>query len=324
MTDIRANHYPVEATFHGFAEGWKSTGLSFGDIGRMSVRERKGAPARRFVTPSWAVNDDELAELVTYFMEKRARLHGTYEGTLAERLAHAEARLLHEGRPQYVESLQNLCAEYVQLKKSGTADAGRVRSLEILIANRDTVVRMIDGGCSRLLLGVVYHYYRRGLNGLQVGEEISLKHDHVRQILYRLHFAWRELKGIEPERISHRYPEFEGDYELDDEQVFILRARGLSYRAISIRLRIPYFEVLNARARLKRRRETLEVVCGAVQQHTGEVLPVPDLPRCFESSTPTPPSENVRYKLYAQFCERLGHAPMSERVWQIQDKGNMY
>jgi hypothetical protein len=320
MTDIAITHYPVSATFHGFTEGWTSTGLSYGDLDRMSLHKRKGAPARRFATPSWAVNDDELAELVTFFMESRAQLRSENPGTLAERLAGAEAVLLRERRPVIVETLQNLCAEYVQLKKSGT-DTKRVQGLEILIANRDTMVRMIDGGCSRMLLGVVYHYYRRGLNGLQVGEEIGLRHDHVRQLLYRLHASWRVLKGIEPERISYRYPAFGGDYELDDEQVYILRARGLSYRAISVRLHIPFFEVRNAIARLKRHHEKLEVVSDAVRQHTGAVVPVPALPH--ESSTVIPPSENVRYKVYVQFCERLGHAPMSERVWQIQDRGSM-
>jgi hypothetical protein len=238
MTQLAARHYPVASTYHG-AEGWTSTGLSYGDLDRMSLRSHKGAPGRRFATPSWAVNDGELAELVTYFMELRAQLRGENPGTVAERLARAEAVLVRERRPMIVETLHNLCDEYVRLKKSGT-DAERVQCLEILISNRDTLLRMIDGGCSRMLLGVVYHYYRRGLNGLQVGEEIGLRHNHVRQILYRLHMAWRDLKDVEPERISYRYPEFEGNaYELDDEQVYILRARGLSYRAIAERLRIP-------------------------------------------------------------------------------------
>ena len=320
-------HHPVAATYHGAQEGWTSTKIAHEDFARMATYTRVPAPGRRFATPSWAVNDAELSELLVFSIMLRAGFRNqiAYENeTVAERLTRAENKL-QEKRPDILADLQRLCARYVEEKRQPKPDADKVHSLEILIANRDTMLHMIDAGCARIILGVVYHYYRRGLNSLQVAEEIGFRHCHVRQILYRLHEDWLNLKGIEPERLTQRYRPFEGhDYTVNDEHVFILRSRGLRNLAIACRLGIPVFEVRKALTRIKKNHLLALEVSDTVREQTGEVIPVPDLPRRFDSLVSAPPTENIRYKVYVQFCERLGHSPMSERVWQIQDKSNRY
>jgi hypothetical protein len=312
---VQTPMYPVSATYHGAVAGWESTGLTYDDYQRMSTHSHVLAPGRRLATPSWAVNDTELAELLTHFMELRARIRSAQSGTLAERLARAEEKL-KEQRPELSETIQRLCAEYVQVKNESEPDAERLRLLEILIPNYDTQLRMIDGGCSRIICGVVYHFYRRGLNGLQVAEELNIQHCHVRQILWRLHADWYVLKGIKAERIIERPRKFRGrPYTVDEEQIVELRVRGLSCAAISERLWVPYFEVKNVLRRIrqmeKRERETM----AAVQTYTGETLRSRRKPRRFEKTKPA----NTRYKIYVEFCNRLGQTPLSERMWYLQD-----
>jgi len=307
--------YPVSATYHGAEGGWESTGLSYDDYARMQKHSRALAPGRRLHTPSWAVNDVELAELLAHFMEGRARLRSKQSGTYAERITRAEEKL-KEQRPELVEMLQRFCTEYVQLKNETEPDAGRLRYLEIILPNVDTQLRMIDRGCSLIICGVVYHFYRRGLNGLQVAEELNLQHCHVRQILWRLHWDWYALKGIKPERILGRVLKFRGrPYTVDEEQIVELRARGLSVTAISARLLIPHFEVKNTLRRVRqldrREREALAVV----QARTGETLEARRKHRrIFEQINP-----NTRYMIYVEHCNRLGHAPLSEMIWNMQD-----
>jgi hypothetical protein len=78
--------FPVHAEY-GADGQWQSTGVSYEDYARMSVHQHKLAPWRRIETPSWAVNDSHLRELLVAFMEERAQFRAPTSGTLTERLA---------------------------------------------------------------------------------------------------------------------------------------------------------------------------------------------------------------------------------------------
>jgi hypothetical protein len=311
-------HHPVATRWT--PTGIETTGLDWDDyLNRMSTHQHVLAPGRRFATPTWAVNDGQLRELLVRNLELRAGLRLQREGTLAERLARAE-KALHEKRPGIEAELRRLCARYVDIKRHPQPDSFFVeKELEILISNRDTQLRVIDGGAARIICGVVYHFYRRGLNALQVAEELGLKHCHVRQILWRLHEDWRNLKGIEPERLIARPRKFWSahSYTVDDDSIYILRERGLSQEAIARRLSIPVFEVPKALQRIRKGHNLALEVRDTVHDVTGEMVTVKNLPKRAEAVRVPAPS--TRYTLYVEFCKRLGQEPMSEKLWNISN-----
>src|SRR6185312_4187785 len=87
--------FPVHAEY-GADHEWTSTGIGFEEYSRMQTVTRSVAPGRQLETPSWAVNDAQLRELLVAFLEERAfnGRTGLQTGTLVERFANAQSKLV--------------------------------------------------------------------------------------------------------------------------------------------------------------------------------------------------------------------------------------
>jgi hypothetical protein len=187
--------HPVHAEYSADGE-WQSTGISFSDYGRMSVHQHKLASCRRIETPSWAVNDSHLRELLVAFMEERAQFRAPISGTLTERLATAQKKII-AATARLIATIDKLCARYVELKRTVPFTpeiAKQATNLSRQIETLDTRLRFEskDGGLA-LVCGVIYRYYRLGLDSVGVGKELFIKPPSVRQIIWRLSKTWERL-----------------------------------------------------------------------------------------------------------------------------------
>lgn len=218
-------HFPVAAWREGASGDWQSNGISFDDYSRMQTHVRKLSASRRLDTPEWAVNQDKLRELLVVFLEDRA-LSGKkrFSGTLADRLAKAQGKLIADCE-NLKGLLDKLCREYVAVKKKNALDP-RVKKLQIEIEGLDTRIRFEgkDGGAS-LVLGVVYYYYRCGLDSVAVAKQLGCKPPQVRQILWRLARTWDKMHGI-----PRPAP------KINDQEALKLKHAGFTLKQIAIRL----------------------------------------------------------------------------------------
>jgi hypothetical protein len=102
---------------------WLTTGLDFSDYARCQTQQRN-QQERRLATPTWAVNNPMLRDLITTFMEERAGFRKPQTGprggalTLRERLDRAQA-YIRNARPRMFATLDKLCKEYVKVKREG-------------------------------------------------------------------------------------------------------------------------------------------------------------------------------------------------------------
>lgn len=216
--------YPVDA--RKTVDGWVSTGIDFSDYARMGTQQRKQSGERRLPTPTWAVNDAQLQELLVTFMEERAGLRKK-KGTLAERLARAQTAIINQ-RPRLSAVLDKLCKDYVHIKRFGAyadlsdtevldiaesvfnnrpllaSDASGLGAREMLTAKQtrdwaieieglDTYLRYTQTGGAGVVAAIVWLYYRVGMDSVGVGAELGLKPPHIRQTLWRLHETARKL-----------------------------------------------------------------------------------------------------------------------------------
>lgn len=191
--------FPVHAEY-GADHEWQSPGIAFEDYARMQTSVRAVAPGRQLETPSWAVNNTQLRELLVAFLEERAfnGRTGLDTGTLAERLANAQRKLIANCGKFLIPTIDRLCKRLVALKGSGPSTQQtqkQIRSLEQEIENADTRLRFEqkDGGAS-LVLGVVYFYFRLGQDSVAVGKQLETKPPHIRQIVWRLRNTWAKLE----------------------------------------------------------------------------------------------------------------------------------
>lgn len=192
--------FPVHAEY-GADHEWTSTGIGFEEYSRMQTSVRAVAPGRQLETPSWAVNDAQLRELLVAFLEERAfnGRTGQQTGTLTERLANAQKRLIAMCEKTLVPTIDRLCQRLVSLKRSTplTQDAQKqIQQLENQIENLDTRLRFEqkDGGAS-LTLGVAFYYFRVGLDSVGTAKQLGIKPPHARQIVWRLRNTWAKLEG---------------------------------------------------------------------------------------------------------------------------------
>jgi len=211
--------------------GWLTNGIDFNDFGRMQVQSRSGA-SRKLPVPNWAVNDRLLRDLIVTFMEERAGWRKESRGpkggelTLKERLSKATGVITGDQRPRLSAMLDERCMKYVKMRRRGM-DPGmtdeeinqslmqrfmpgfepearhvktskKLRALEIEIESIDTYLRITANGGADVIAGVVYLYYRMGMDSVNVGAVLGLKPPHCRQILYRLHRTWER-------RLSAKY-----------------------------------------------------------------------------------------------------------------------
>jgi hypothetical protein len=190
--------FPIHAEYGADGE-WTSTGIGFEEYSRMQTAQRAVAPCRRMETPSWAVNDTQLRELLVEFLEERASNGRTTQtGTLAERLANAQKKLVANCEKQLVPIIDRLCKKLVTLK--GTTPLtqetqNQIRRLEQQIENLDTRLRFEskDGGAA-LAVGVAFYYFRVGLDSVGTAKQLGIKPPHARQIVYRLRQTWAKLE----------------------------------------------------------------------------------------------------------------------------------
>jgi hypothetical protein len=156
----------------------------------MSLTKRKLPVDRRLPTPDWAMNDSKLRDVLVRFMELRAGFKRPRSGTPEERLARANKRRLAR-KPHLTETIGKLAREYVAVKKAGD-DPARLKLLAIEIESIDTQLRFL-GNEDKMVVGVVYRYYRLREDSVATGAALAMRPPHVRQVLWRLDKAARAV-----------------------------------------------------------------------------------------------------------------------------------
>jgi hypothetical protein len=155
----------------------------------MHVNSRALFAGRKLETPTWALNDAQLREVIVRALETRAHL-AIRDGDLATRLKRAQVEIRAQRQYQIADfwRIQKRCLR----RKRPQCIARWRREIE----NLDTYLRTTanDGGAA-LLAACVYFYYRVGLDSVAVGREVGIKPPHVRQIIWRLNRIAEQLPG---------------------------------------------------------------------------------------------------------------------------------
>ncbi len=170
------------------------TGIAFSDYGRMHVMRRARTQERRLPTPSWAVNDTELREVLLKFCERRFCLTGSRKIsglTNEQRLAR-----IREMEQMKVKSLAPHLKAMIERYK--TEPEEKRAELETQIGDMDTQILIARRGNASIANLVVYYYYRLGWDSVTTAEEIGIKSPHVRQILARLYNAANNVRYVRP------------------------------------------------------------------------------------------------------------------------------
>ena len=220
---------PVHATYTG-GDNWETPGIDFSDYERMQT-QRHNVPFSRRKTkaPDWAINDLALQEVIVRYMEARA-LISTGTGTMLERLNRASAALVAR-TPQMGATLDALCKQYVELKRTAEPDSDRLRRLEIEIENLDTQIRM-NANCAGLIASIAYLNHRVGLDSIGIAQKLRLKPCHVRMVLYRLNLiAQRPPKPPAPPKPAQAP-------KVEPLVVFEMRGAGETWATISRELHV--------------------------------------------------------------------------------------
>jgi hypothetical protein len=219
----KGNHHkvtlPVSAEFDG--QEFSSPRIDFSDYSRMSTQQHKQSGERRLPTPKWALKPDLLRKVLVHYVERRANIvHKPQPGTESERLQRASQR--NADRCQRKEAiLKNLCAEFVEVNKSG-ANPMRAKKLGEQIKNLDTCLQ-IDRNVAGTVLRVVHLYYSVGLDSVGVGTELGLKPPHVRALLWKLNWCWDKLRGKAKPRSHHNVMD----------EITRMAKRGIAYPTIA-------------------------------------------------------------------------------------------
>jgi hypothetical protein len=171
---------------HYTPEGWETTGISFSDYESMHVNRRERVQERRLDTPSWAVNDEELREVILKFCERRLYLikgrHHIPNLSQEERLGRIrqfERMRLKQWERIYQEHLE----KYKTLPEKDKA------TFEIQLRNADMQVHLYRRGNAAMATAIVYLYYRLGYDSVTVAEALHINSPLVRQYLAKLHNA---------------------------------------------------------------------------------------------------------------------------------------
>jgi hypothetical protein len=171
----------VSAEFDGHE--FRSKGIAYEDYARMHTQQVKLHASRRNSTPGWAFDDAKLREIILRCLEVRAGLRRPQPGTHAQRLARAQEVLASFMRQELTTRIDELCAKYVAAKRAG--NFARERALSQKIEETDTQLRLIYQA-PQVLAGVVYYYWRCGLDSVAVGHQLGIKPPHVRGLLWRI------------------------------------------------------------------------------------------------------------------------------------------
>lgn len=191
---------PIPVHARALADGeFETPGIAFEDYRNMHIQQRKPSWERRLPTPTWAVNDSQLRQVLAAFAAKRAYIAGWQKKfnrtkTLAV-IGRAEKHIRTTLVPSLEEQLRKLCAEYMVLRKLPNPtvdDRARLRKVEELIENRDTQLIMAKRPTATAA-AVVYLYYRCGLDSVGVAEHVHLKPPHIRVLCYHLNRCAEDL-----------------------------------------------------------------------------------------------------------------------------------
>lgn len=204
---LTSGKFPVSARFQG-GDDFESTGLSYDDyLGKMHTTQYMLARGRRYETPEWAVNDSQLRKVLVFYLERRAEMGGwreKSERTDWQRIESAQKKLVASDHIQKA-AIVRLCQEYADLNQQAELteeQRKRKKKLAEEIANLDTTIR-VNVKIATVVLAIVYAYYRRGLDSKTVAEEMNLRSEHVRMVLWRLERCWERMGGEKP---AQRHP----------------------------------------------------------------------------------------------------------------------
>src|SRR6266404_669895 len=170
------------------------TGIAFSDYGRMHVMRRARTQERKLETPSWAVNDTELREVLLKFCERRFYLTGSRK--LSGLTNEQRLTRIREREQLQVKSLAPHL--HALLERYKTEPEEKRATLETQIGDMDTQILIARRGTAAVAGLVVYLYYRLGWDSVTVAEEIGIKPPHVRQILARLYNAANNVRYVRP------------------------------------------------------------------------------------------------------------------------------
>jgi len=161
--------------------------LAFADLHNMHFERRKQTQERRLATPGWALNDEQLRELLVQYLERQAFFGRVPPGTmtLEERIKRAEEKLAVQV-PKLQSELRQRIFEYHELQKCGRLTPSRRKELEREIQGIDTRICIIRRGALATLTAMVYLYYREGLNAVDVAEQLGVVPTTVHQVFYKL------------------------------------------------------------------------------------------------------------------------------------------
>jgi hypothetical protein len=178
--------------------GIESSGISYDDFQRMVFHGTALGAGRRQPPPVWAINDSSLREVITHYLEVRARLPRdfTKRGDILARRNRAQV-LLKAAAPGLRCTLAGLCRRYAEAKKSGKPEK-QLRKLRVQIENIDTRLRTNEN-IAAIVAAVVYYYHRCGWDSVQVAHHLRLKSPNVRIMLHRLARIWLRMNGIKPQ-----------------------------------------------------------------------------------------------------------------------------
>ncbi len=183
--DGRFQVRPVSVHYMGRDE-WAGTGIDFSSYNFMQTSRRKQNKGRRFRTPAWTANDHDVQAVIVTYLESRVfsrkkQLHfcARRRLSLKARLRRVEEALQARAVTQEV-VVDRLCSEYVR-----ETDGARRSVLESEIQGLDTAIR-INRSPAKVVAGVIYFYFREGLDSTQVGAELGFLSPWVRQLLFRI------------------------------------------------------------------------------------------------------------------------------------------
>lgn len=215
--DFDLRNRPVHAEFGAYGEV-TSTGISFDDYSRMQVRQRKVAGARRMAPPPYASNDAALRKVLVAYLERRAFSKKQRElltpCSEIQAINRAEQLLRSRRKRSLEQTLSRLSHEYVALKKESgpmslercQAKAKRQKILETQIRNVDTTLRL-NRSIAAVVAGVIYYYYRVGMDSVGVSSELGMTPIHARQLLKRVNDTWEEITETKIPRAERRTKE---------------------------------------------------------------------------------------------------------------------
>lgn len=168
-------------------DGWDTTGISFDNLKFMHVNRRESVQERRLDTPSWAVNNIELREVLLKFCERRFYLEAgrrAHVPGLSQEQRFARIRQIEQSNAKRWE---HICREHRERYK--TEPEERKAKLAIQLQNADTQVLLSRRGNMAMAAAVVYLYYRLNYDSVTVASTLRIKPPLVRQFLARLHNA---------------------------------------------------------------------------------------------------------------------------------------